>query len=102
MDGPLLSRLDSVCLQDPNNAGLHGWHWEVCITYTDILADICLHGNTSDIQKVALVGNNKLVEGIERREMVSPMVSAGLLDLVYFTARGETHDGCEYWSLVTV
>ena len=76
--------------------GLHGWHWEVGITYTDIMADICLHGNTSDIQKVALVGNNKVVEGIERQNIESPMASAGLLDLVYFRAVGEAHDGSEF------
>ena len=41
----------------PECAGVHGWHWEVAATYADMLADICLHGNTSNIQKVPISEN---------------------------------------------
>ena len=74
--------------------GLHGWHWEVAITYTDSLADICLHGSTSNIQKVALVGSNPDVQDLHKKAMLPrcPLLSAGLLDLVYFHAAKESHD----------
>ena len=74
--------------------GIHGWHWEVAVTYADCLADVCLHGSTSNIQKVALVGANKDTTLIHKVVSVQnkAMKSAGLLDLVYFTASQETHD----------
>jgi len=74
--------------------GINGWHWEVAITYTDILADICLHGNNAEIQKVALMGINHDVADPFRRGYSSvPLHSAGLLDLAFFRAMTETKDG---------
>ncbi|KAM4709362.1 transmembrane protein 232 [Discoglossus pictus] len=32
------------------------WPWEVVYTYITVLADICLHGSTSEIQKHAFIG----------------------------------------------
>ncbi|KAI0211151.1 transmembrane protein 232 [Lamellibrachia satsuma] len=79
----------------PDLAGIQGWHWEVAITYTNILADICLHGITSGIQKLALVGTNRDTHEIHKlaKEAQWPMRSAGLVDLVYFHAVLEATDG---------
>ncbi|XP_064645198.1 uncharacterized protein LOC135498737 [Lineus longissimus] len=77
----------------PNIYGLHGWHWEVGISYTELMADIVLHGKTSNLQKRALVGNNTEYDGIHKRETFKhPMKSAGLLDLVNFKAAKESDD----------
>jgi len=67
----------------------------VAITYADILSDICIHGNTSIIQKLALLGTNKDISGLHRMAVIPrcPMPSAGLLDLVYFHAAEESYDG---------
>lgn len=74
--------------------GINGWHWEVAITYTDILCDICLYGGTAGIQKMALMGVNKELSDPFQRGFVSiPLASAGLLDLAFFHAASETRDG---------
>ncbi|XP_013408487.1 transmembrane protein 232 isoform X2 [Lingula anatina] len=78
----------------PDTPGLNGWHWEVAITYTDILSDICLHGKTSNIQKVALMGHHNDVNEMTCQTVTQhPLDSAGLLDMAYFHAPGETADG---------
>ena len=83
--------------QFPDSPGLHGWHWEVATTYADMLADICLHGNTSNIQKVALMGKNKDVTNIHQRPPTqTPLPSAGLLDLVFFRSAHEELNGGQY------
>lgn len=64
------------------------------MTYTDTLADICLHGTTSNIQKMALVGDNRDVSLLHRiSQPVCPLNSAGLLDLAYFRGLHEKSDG---------
>ncbi|XP_060065301.1 transmembrane protein 232-like isoform X1 [Ylistrum balloti] len=74
--------------------GLNGWHWEVAITYTDILADICLYGANANIQKMALIGNNKDVTNPVRYHVHNlPLKSSGLLDLAFFHATNEVRDG---------
>ena len=74
--------------------GINGWHWEVAITYTDILCDICLHGGTAGIQKMALMGvNRELTDPFQRGYVSIPLTSAGLLDLAFFHAANETRDG---------
>ena len=83
--------------QNPDTPGINGWHWEVAITYTDILADICLHGNCAEIQKMALMGVNKDIADPFKRGFTSvPLPSAGLLDLAFFRALHETKDGGNY------
>ena len=77
--------------------GINGWHWEVAFTYTDMLADICIHGNTAAIQKMALVGTNvRLAEPQHRMVTTIQLPSAGLLDLAAFHALNEATDGGEY------
>ena len=81
-------------MQPQDTPGMQGWHWEVAVTYADIMADLCLHGTTSSIQKVALVGTNKDVSNIHQMaaQPACPMRSAGLLDLLHFRAVAETQD----------
>ncbi|KAJ8297545.1 hypothetical protein KUTeg_024076 [Tegillarca granosa] len=74
--------------------GINGWHWEVAITYTDLLAEISLYGGNANIQKVALMGNNREVAEPFKRGVISiPLKSAGLLDLAFFHAANEIKDG---------
>ncbi|XP_071943362.1 uncharacterized protein [Antedon mediterranea] len=87
----------------PNMLGLIGWRWEVAFTYTELMANLCLHGNTSNIRKVALVGNEKHKGSLYSGKMNGSLgiVSAGLLDLVTFTLDLETDvndTGFEDWS----
>ena len=87
---------DLLVVQTIELPGLHGWHWEVAITYADVLADIVLHASSSSIVKVALMGNNSDDSTeLDRATNVSrcPMPSAGLLDLIYFRAVDENNDG---------
>ena len=79
--------------QNADIAGIHGWNWEVACTFVELLADITLHGSTSAVQKRALVGNNKDITDLHRKNTYKiPMKSAGLLDLVYFKAENESKD----------
>ncbi|XP_059154117.1 transmembrane protein 232-like [Physella acuta] len=68
--------------------GITGWHWEVAVTYTEVLANIVLHGSSSVIQKLALVGDNNDVETLLHQShkscLVKSIPSAGLLDFVFF------------------
>ncbi|RUS86816.1 hypothetical protein EGW08_005412 [Elysia chlorotica] len=80
--------------------GLTGWHWEVALTYTEILADIVLYGCSADIQKFALVGTGAGAYSRPGAKMFSTLnvvngqlSSAGLLDLAFFTAPHEATDG---------
>ncbi|XP_050415849.2 uncharacterized protein LOC126829773 [Patella vulgata] len=74
--------------------GLHGWHWEVAVTYTDVLAKICIHGNNVNIQKMALVGlNEDMTEAYRRGHGQIPLPSAGLIDLAFFHTKMEKQDG---------
>ncbi|XP_005105470.1 transmembrane protein 232 [Aplysia californica] len=85
----------------PDTPGITGWHWEVAIMYTEVLAGVVLYGNTANIQKHALVGSNIDVENIHRRSYnnsisgigSSQLSSAGLLDLAFFKPKNETKDG---------
>ncbi|XP_041358680.1 transmembrane protein 232-like isoform X2 [Gigantopelta aegis] len=75
-------------------SGISGWHWEVAITYCDILCDVCLHGTSATIQKMALVGHNKdLMDPVRRLFTTVPLPSAGLIDLAFFHPLNEVKDG---------
>lgn len=68
--------------------GITGWHWEVAVTYTEVLTNIVLHGSSSVIQKLALVGDNNDVETLLHQSpkscLIKSIPSAGLLDFVFF------------------
>ncbi|KAL8558461.1 hypothetical protein ACOMHN_052278 [Nucella lapillus] len=82
----------------PEMPGINGWHWEVALTYTDMLADICIHGSAAAIQKMALVGSGRGTgkPPLQQQQYgVSSLqlASAGLLDLAVFHALNEATDG---------
>ncbi|XP_073480705.1 transmembrane protein 232 isoform X1 [Aquarana catesbeiana] len=52
LGGDVLSHVPQIEVQSSS----HGWHWEVICVYTMVLAGVCLHGSTSDIQKYAFIG----------------------------------------------
>jgi hypothetical protein len=86
----------------PETPGINGWHWEVAFTYTDMLADICIHGNSAAIQKMALVGNNtRLLDSAHHTLATAQLPSAGLLDLSNFHAISEAYDGGR-WPVITL
>jgi hypothetical protein len=83
-------------------AGLNGWRWEVAVSYVDILSDICLHGSTSSIQKLALLGRNGDAQLVHKSSAIArhPLHSAGLIDLAFFHAYSHSVDksGPDDWS----
>lgn len=87
-------RLNNFLWQAIEIPGINGWHWEVAVTYTDALADICLYGSTVTIQKLALMGGNKEIIGQSPRiKKPLPLPSAALFDLTFFHAVKERADG---------
>ncbi|ESO94973.1 hypothetical protein LOTGIDRAFT_232123 [Lottia gigantea] len=78
----------------PDSPGIYGWHWEVAVTYCEVLANICIHGYNVNVQKMALVGlNTDITEPYRRGYGIIPLVSAGLIDLAFFHTSVENHDG---------
>ena len=64
-----------------------------------------MHGRTSNIQKIALIGNNKDVSCLHRyaSQPASPLKSAGLLDLIYLNASAEeTEEGHQYFFYIYI
>ncbi|XP_033108133.1 transmembrane protein 232-like isoform X2 [Anneissia japonica] len=88
--------------QLPNMLGLIGWRWQVAFAYTELMGYLCLHGSTSNIRKVALIGDNKQDSLSYRKRNESLGVpSAGLLDLVNFKMSSNADDNdqaVEDWS----
>lgn len=63
--------------------GLTGWRWELAYLYTDCMTSVCLNGQSSTIQKTALLGseaNRKVTLYGKRHDMVHE--GLGLLDLL--------------------
>ena len=69
-------------------AGINSWPWQVAVTYTNILTDICLKASTSVIQRRSLIGRNCDTRLANRMSFVPQcrLRSAGLVDLVFFHA----------------
>ena len=64
-------------------SGLSGWRWELAYLYTDCMTSICMNGQTSIIQKTALLGSeaNRKVTIYGKRNAMS-REGLGLLDLL--------------------
>lgn len=64
-------------------SGLTGWRWELAYLYTDCMTSLCLSGQTSAIQKTALLGSeaNRKVAIYGSRNTMS-REGLGLLDLL--------------------
>lgn len=68
------------------SSGLPSWKWELALKYVDILTHIAMHGSTSDIRRQALMGNHNETDYIHHLASIvrTPMLSAGLFDLLFF------------------
>lgn len=66
-----------------NAAGLTGWRWELAYLYTDCMTSVCMNGQSSAIQKTALLGSeaNRKVTVYGKRNAMSSE-GLGLLDLL--------------------
>lgn len=66
-----------------NAAGLTGWRWELAYLYTDCMTSVCMSGQSSIIQKTALLGSeaNRKVTVYGKRNAMSSE-GLGLLDLL--------------------
>ncbi|KAL9963663.1 hypothetical protein ACROYT_G027190 [Oculina patagonica] len=63
--------------------GLNGWRWELAYLYTDCMTSVCMNGQSSIIQKTALLGSeaNQKVTVYGKRNAMS-REGLGLLDLL--------------------
>ena len=63
--------------------GLPGWRWELAYLYTDSMMSVCINGQSSTIQKTALLGSeaNRKVTVFGKKNNVS-REGLGLLDLL--------------------
>ncbi|KAJ7392689.1 hypothetical protein OS493_010340 [Desmophyllum pertusum] len=63
--------------------GLNGWRWELAYLYTDCMTSVCMDGQSSIIQKTALLGSeaNRKVTVYGKRNGMS-REGLGLLDLL--------------------
>lgn len=82
---PLTRRLKANLVTELD--GINGWPWEVAFAYADLMGHLCLHGNTANIQKRALVGDRKpdyRSAPTLTSQRPSGMESAGLLDMAEY------------------
>ena len=90
------SQTESVVRTDtslfPEGIGILGWRWELAYSYAECMTAVCLHGNTSAIQKRALVGAEsrpkKLMYGGKVTGDKSGLGLVGLLNLKYADKEG--------------
>lgn len=77
------SSVKTVTSQFSNAAGLTGWRWELAYLYTDCMTSVCMNGQSSAIQKTALLGSeaNRKVTLYGKRHAMSSE-GLGLLDLL--------------------
>lgn len=69
--------------QFSNATGLTGWRWELAYLYTDCMTSLCMSGQTSAIQKTALLGSEaKRRVAIFSEGNTTSKEGLGLLDLL--------------------
>ncbi|CAH1252143.1 TMEM232 [Branchiostoma lanceolatum] len=76
----------------PEVPGIAGWRWEVAYVFTEALGYVSLHGITSQIQKLALVGVKNPSELVPSDYNSACTESAGLLDLAEFNPQYEVEE----------
>ncbi|XP_072173528.1 uncharacterized protein [Diadema setosum] len=98
---PLTRRLKAKSLVTELD-GINAWSWEVAFAYTDLMGQLCLHGNTANIQKRALVGDrlpDYRTAPSASAYKLGGLTSAGLLDMAEFEGSKEDDLGLrENWS----
>lgn len=83
-------------------SGLPSWRWELALKYVDVLTHIAMHGSTSEIRRQALMGNHNETDYIHHLASIvrTPLLSAGLFDLLFFQTavsdedKGECYGDC--------
>ncbi|XP_053148094.1 transmembrane protein 232 isoform X3 [Hemicordylus capensis] len=75
--------------QKSNPENLSCWHWQVGYIYTNILKEICLHGNSADLQKTAFLG---FCDCIKEVKSDKGLRGAGLLELLSFHSSPDDDD----------
>lgn len=82
------------------NAGINTWSWETAYHYSQVLADICMHGCAAPIQKLALLGKWLDADVTTFRSGVPNycIESCGLVDLLEFRRleMGETDNSASH------
>ena len=76
----------------PEGIGILGWRWELAYSYAECMATVCIFGNTSAIQKSALLGTEPrpkklMCAGKVAGEQTS-LGLVGLLNLKYADKEG--------------
>ncbi|XP_078666491.1 uncharacterized protein LOC144908615 [Branchiostoma floridae x Branchiostoma belcheri] len=89
---PASERLTFANLPLPEVPGIAGWRWEVAYVFTEALGYVALHGITSQIQKLALVGIKNPSELVPPDYNSACTESAGLLDLAEFNPQYEVEE----------
>ena len=88
------SDLDSITRTDtslnPDLPGLRGWTWELAYLYAESMTSVCLHGNTSIIQKTALLGNEANRKVMLYKKESRGSGGLGLVDLLKLTFPEDT------------
>jgi hypothetical protein len=83
-----VSSTSSVLLNKKNNSeefGIKTWRWEIGCVYVEILSDIIINGNNSELKRKALLGNNKNAdEALKKKHNNNRLISFGLLDMTRF------------------
>ncbi|KAK3706225.1 hypothetical protein QZH41_010289, partial [Actinostola sp. cb2023] len=79
--------------------GLHGWPWELAYLYVEAMTSICLHGNSSMIQKVALLGNEAYRKPrVFAKKAAVEATGMGLADLLKFELPASKDSPNKDWS----
>lgn len=77
------SSIKTETSQFSNATGLTGWRWELAYLYTDCMTSLCMSGQTSAIQKTALLGSEaKRRVAIFSEGNTTSKEGLGLLDLL--------------------
>ena len=65
--------------------GIKTWRWEIGCIYVEILTDIIINGNNSELKRKALLGTNKNAdEALKKKQNSNKLQSFGLLDMTRF------------------
>ena len=91
-----ISSSSTIFNKKPSNegCGIKTWKWEIGCTYVEILTDIIINGNQSNIKKTALLGTNKNAdEALKKKLNNNKLTSFGLLDMTrFYTGMNKTEE----------
>jgi len=81
--------------------GIGGWSWKVGYQFVRVLSDICLNGQSAEIQKCALLGrwSNADVSSFKAGKANSCVESCSIVDLLEFKSNDTHFDRKEDWKI---